>query len=62
MSSQESFFVDIVKAFDVIDHDLLLRKLALYGLSNDTLKRIASYLSNRQQLVCVNILNPIYFP
>ena len=53
MSSQESFFVDSAKAFGV-DHDVLLRNLALYGLSKDTLKLIASYLLNRQQLVCVN--------
>ena len=44
-------FVDFAKAFDVTDHGLLLGKLALYGLFKDTLKRIASYLSNRQQLV-----------
>ena len=29
-------FVDFAKAFDVSDHDLLLRKLAVYGLSIDT--------------------------
>jgi hypothetical protein len=47
-------FVDFAKAFDVINHDLLMRKLALYGISKDTLKLLASFLSNRQQLVCVN--------
>ena len=45
--------VDFTKALDVIDHDLILR-IALYRLSKDTLKLIASYLLNRQQLVCVN--------
>ena len=39
--------MDFAKPFDVIDHDLLLRKLALYGLSNDTLHLISSFLSNR---------------
>ena len=34
-------FVDFAKAFDVIDHELLLRKLALYGLSSDTLQLIS---------------------
>ena len=33
--------VDFAKAFDVIDHELLLRKLALYGLSSDTLQLIS---------------------
>ena len=47
-------FVDFAKAFDVIDHNLLLRKLALYGLSSDTLLLISSFLSNREQLVCIN--------
>ena len=47
-------FVDFAKAVDVTDHDLLLRKLLLYGLSNDTLRFVSSFLSSRQQLVCVN--------
>jgi len=36
-------FVDFAKAFDVIDHDLLLRKVALYGIHNDTLHLISSF-------------------
>ena len=40
-------FVDIAKAFDVIDHDFLLRKLLLYRLSNDALRVFSSFLSNR---------------
>ena len=35
--------MDFAKAFDVVDHDLLLRNLALYGLSNDTLHLISSF-------------------
>ena len=35
--------VDFAKAFDVIDHDLLSRKLALYGLSKNTLNLISSF-------------------
>ena len=35
--------MDFAKAFDVIDHELLLRKLALYGLSSDTLQLISSF-------------------
>ncbi|MCB4744594.1 MAG: hypothetical protein LGB07_02925, partial [Sulfurovum sp.] len=55
-------FVDFAKAFDVIDHDLLLRKLALYGLSNDTLHLISSFLSNREQLVCINTIKSDFLP
>ena len=36
-------FVDFAKAFDVIDNDLLLGKVALYGLHNDTLHLISSF-------------------
>ena len=46
-------FVDFKKAFDVIDHDLLLRKLKIYGLSTNTLMFLRSYLTNRQQCVVV---------
>ena len=47
-------FVDFAKAFDVIDHNLLLRKLKLYNLSNSTLDMIQSFLSDRHQIVSVN--------
>ena len=49
-------FVDFAKAFDVIDHDLLSKKLTLYGLSSDTLHLNSSFLSNREQLVCINTI------
>ena len=47
-------FVDFAKAFDVIDHKLLLKKLAVYKLSPNTLELISSFLSNRQQKVSLN--------
>jgi hypothetical protein len=47
-------FVDFAKAFDVIDHKLLCRKLILYGITGDRLKLISSYLNNRLQYICVN--------
>ena len=40
-----------VNAFDVINHDLLLRKLTLYGLSANTLSLICSFLNSRLQKV-----------
>ena len=57
-----AFFVDFAKAFDVIYHDLRLRKLAVYGLSNDTLHLISSFLSNREQLVCINTIKSDFLP
>ena len=46
-------FVDFKEAFDVIDHNLLLRKRALCGISDCVMKLLRSYLNNRQQ--CVNV-------
>ena len=47
-------FVDFAKAFDVIDHDFLLRKLAVYGLFLGTLTLPASFLTDKKQPVYVN--------
>ena len=47
-------FVDLKKAFDTIDHKILLRKLASYGIDHRTLKWFDSYLSDRQQKCVVN--------
>ena len=42
-----ALFIDFAKAFDVINHDLLLRKLTLYGLSANTLSLICSFFNSR---------------
>ena len=47
-------FVDFAKAFDVIDHSLLLRKLELYRLPPMFIRLMSSFLSNRKQLVSIN--------
>ena len=43
--------IDFKKAFDLVDHSLLLKKLKHYKLSNDTLLWFASNLSKRKQKV-----------
>ena len=43
--------VDYRKAFDMIDHTLLLEKLEVYGLSRDSLQWFTSYSKDRRQLV-----------
>jgi retron-type reverse transcriptase len=42
---------DLSKAFDVIDHKILLHKLEAYGIRGIPNKWIENYLSNRQQYV-----------
>ena len=45
-------FIDLKKAFDTIEHKILLRKLASYD--HTALKWFDSYLSDRQQKCVVN--------
>ena len=47
-------FIDLKKAFDTIDHEIILRKLANYGVDPNALRFFASYLCNRSQKCTVN--------
>ena len=47
-------FLDLKKAFDTVNHDLLLKKLNYYGVQNQTITWFKSYLADRQQLCKVN--------
>ena len=46
--------MDLSKAFDTLNHDLLLAKLHAYGFDRDSLKVFHSYLSNRYQRTKIN--------
>ena len=46
--------MDLSKAFDCMNHELLLAKLHAYGFSKDALQLICSYLKNRWQRVKIN--------
>ena len=46
--------MDLSKAFDTLNHDLLIAKLHTYGFDKDSLKLLKSYLSDRWQRTKIN--------
>ena len=50
--------IDLQKAFDTVDHDILLNKLKAIGLDDLSTSWLSSYLKNRFQIFLI----PWWFP
>ena len=49
-----SVFLDFAKAFDTVNHDILLKKWKYYGICGSPLNSFKSYLSGRYHCVKIN--------
>ena len=47
-------FIDLKKAFDTVDHEILLEKLLLFGIKGSAFQLLKSYLCPRSQKCEVN--------
>ena len=53
-NTSTAIFMDLSKAFDTLDHEILLNRLRNYGIRNTELKWFSSYLHDRMQYVEIN--------
>ena len=47
-------FIDTKKAFDCVNHSILIKKLELYGIKNQNLNWLKNYLEGRRQVTLAN--------
>ena len=52
-------FLDLKKAFDTVNHDILLKKIYAYGLRGNIYDWFKSYLKNRKQFLYIITLHQI---
>lgn len=57
----DAIYFDIKKAFDSVNHNLLLRKLETIGITGKFLNWIKSFICNRNARVCINKSYSSYF-
>ena len=50
-------FIDLKKAFDTVDHNILVKTLEHYGIRGLAKDWVCSYLESRRQYVCINDSN-----
>jgi len=50
-----TIFMDFTKAFNSVNHNILIQKLEHYGVRGMPLKLLPSYLHNRSKYMCIMI-------
>ena len=55
-------YLDFAKAFDKVDHNLLIAKLQIYGIQGKLLDWIRSFLRDRSQIVTVDGFHSVVEP